>query len=168
MCYGYNYSFVISIAMLNCLHLCYGYNYSFVIGIAKSNFLHLCYSYNYSFVISIAKSNFLHLCYSYNYMPVRRGGSRGFGRTPFLAGYTYYLCDTLTLDESLVRRTGARDLRLLAYNNYSYAHRKASGVARLRGLTLRVKEGGSGPEDGRIHCTDDRPRPIEQRRAMCV
>ena len=33
--------------------------------------------------------------------PVRRGGSRGFGRTPYLAGYTYYLCDRLTLDDGL-------------------------------------------------------------------
>ena len=69
------------------------------------------------------------------------GGSRGFGRTPFLAGYTYYLCDTLTLDESLVRRTGARDPRLLAYNNYSYAHSKASGVARFRGSHFTRERG---------------------------
>ena len=52
--------------------------------------------------------------------PVRRGGSRGFGRTPFLAGYTYYLCDDGRLE--------IRDC-----SRITYAHRKVSDLARLWG-----------------------------------
>ena len=55
-----------------------------------------------------------------------RGGS---DEPPFLAGYTYYLCDRFTLDHCLVRRTMAIVIRDCP-SIIIYAHRKVSVVPR--------------------------------------
>ena len=69
--------------------------------------------------------------------PVRRrgggGGSRGFGRTPFLAWYTNYHVIDSRSTTGLVQRTMARDPRLLAYNKRFARHRV---LLRFGGLTL--------------------------------
>ena len=49
----------------------------------------------------------------------------------------------------LVRRTMAGDPQLLAYNIIRTLQGIGCGLA--SGVTLRVKEGGSGPGDGGIH-----------------
>ena len=77
-----------------------------------------------------------------------QGGFEGVRTNPLFAGYTYSLCDRLTLDGGLVRSTMARDPRLLAYFTHIARRRVWPGFG---GLTLYVKEGESGPGDGGIH-----------------
>ena len=78
--------------------------------------------------------------------PVRRGGSRGFGRTPFF-GRVYrntvlhYEIDSRSTT-GLVQRTVGRVVTAGVYI-ILHAQRKASGAARLL-------YGGSGPGDGGI------------------
>ena len=91
-----------------------------------------------------------------------RGGS---DEPPFLARYTYYAWDRLTLDDGLSSKDDGQ--RSTTARVLLYAHRKASGFGCF---TLRVNEGGSGTGDSGIltHSTPRTTRSITYKSTTCV